>query len=59
VVAQAASGAVAFRCQHNGCSAYGWHELRERFDGVRVDALDMFKKNGRTLRAAQKESHGR
>jgi hypothetical protein len=59
VVTQAARGAVAFRCQHNGCSAYGWHELRERFDGVRVDALDMFKKNGRTLRAAQKESHGR
>ncbi len=59
VITQAASGAVAFRCQHNGCSAYGWRELRERFDGVRVSALDMFTKDGRTLRAAQRGSHGR
>ncbi|MBU6335792.1 MAG: hypothetical protein KGS47_15505 [Chloroflexi bacterium] len=50
VVTQAASGAVAFRCQHHGCAAHSWRELRELIEGPRVDVLDMFKKAGKALR---------
>lgn len=28
VIIQQASGAIAFRCHHNGCRDYGWKELR-------------------------------
>jgi len=29
VLIEQASGAIAFRCHHNGCRDYGWKELRE------------------------------
>lgn len=59
-VMQAASGAVAFKCQHHSCAGYGWRELRELKEGPRTCALDVFKdSNGRTLRAAAEVRHGR
>jgi len=29
VIIQQSSGAIAFRCHHNGCRDYGWKELRD------------------------------
>jgi hypothetical protein len=49
---------VAFRCHHSSCAGYGWQQLRDRYDGVRISALEMLTKNVRTARAARKESHG-
>jgi len=59
VVTQAASGAVAFCCHHHGCAMHGWRDLREMVEGPRLDALDMFIKNGLTLRMTKEHSHGR
>ena len=58
VVTQAGSGVVAFRCQHHGCAMHGWRDLREMVEGPRLDALDMFTKDGRTLRMAQEQGNG-
>lgn len=59
-VLRAASGAVAFKCQHHSCASHGWRELRELKEGPRTCALDVFKdSNGRTLRAASEVRHGR
>jgi hypothetical protein len=58
-ITQAASGAIAFRCQHHGCALHGWRELREMNEGVRVDVLDIFRNgNGETLRVAQEQTYG-
>ena len=32
MIIQQASGALGFKCFHNSCQAYGWKELREKFD---------------------------
>lgn len=32
MIMQQPSGALGFKCFHNSCQAYGWKELREKFD---------------------------
>lgn len=32
MITKAASGAIGFRCLHNSCSGYHWHELRLKYE---------------------------
>lgn len=38
VIIEHGSGALSFRCHHNGCTGRTWHDLRERFEPRMPDA---------------------
>lgn len=46
VLIQFPSGAVYFRCQHNGCSGHGWRDLRALVEPDRAAPLDEATSDG-------------